>query len=83
MIPMFARMLTFIVFVSVSIGVPLVGQAALPDPFIYDTRLIGISTISGAPYGTLQTAFRTGNTPTLQTSVYTRGTTPFVSVEED
>lgn len=57
---------------------PLVGRAALPDPFFYDTRLIGMPNIY---YGKPQTAVRVGNAPTLQTSVYTQGITPFVSVD--
>lgn len=60
---------------------PFFASAGVPDPFIYDTRLIGLPMIVGASYGTYQTAVRVGNTPTLQTSVHTFSSIPLVSTD--
>ena len=58
---------------------PLIGHAAVPDPFIYGVRFIGMPPIIGAPYGTLQTALRSGDAPTLQVFVHSNFSVPLIS----
>lgn len=60
---------------------PLIGHAAVPDPFIYGVRFIGMPPIIGAPYGTLQTALRSGDAPTLQVFVHSNFSVPLISAD--
>ncbi len=66
-----------VVMMLLIMGMPLVGHASVPDPFIYGPRLIGMLVTQ---YPSLQTAVRVGNTPTLQVFVHSNfGTPPKVS----
>ena len=51
----------------------MAASAAVPEPFIYQSRLTGMPSIyPNAPYGTIQTAVRAGNAPTLQVFVHSQ-----------
>lgn len=70
--PMRARMLISAVAIIVAFA-PVAASAAVPEPFIYQTRLTGMLSIyPNAPYGTIQTAVRAGNAPTLQVFVHSQ-----------
>lgn len=61
---------------------PLVGHAAVPDFFIYQPRLLGMSAIPSTAFGTVQTAVRAGDTPTFQVLVHhMNGDIPSVSAD--
>ncbi|MDE1919793.1 MAG: hypothetical protein KGH56_03860 [Patescibacteria group bacterium] len=74
-----AHTLVMVIIVSLCLNVPLVGRAAVSDPFIYHSNLIGMPTIPGASYGTFQTAVRFGDTPTLRVLVHSDYAAPSVS----
>ena len=62
-------------------GIPSIGYAAVPDPFTYSSRLIGMRQIPGTSYGTFNTAVRAGDTPTLQVYVHSNNGVPSVSAD--
>ncbi|MDO8407666.1 MAG: hypothetical protein Q7S95_00305 [bacterium] len=50
--------------------VPMAASAAVPEPFIYSSQLIGMPPIPGTLYGTLQSAVRAEDAPTLRVLVH-------------
>jgi len=63
----------FLTLTMVAAFIPMAANAAVPEPFIYQSRLIGMPSIyPNAPYGTIQTAVRAGNAPTLQVYVHSQ-----------
>lgn len=66
--------------VMLFMSTPLIGHAAVPEPFTYSSRLIGMRQIPGT-LGAVTTAVRTGDAPTLQVYVHSDNGAPSVSAD--
>ena len=65
-----------------TVAVPPAAYAAIPEPFIDDLPFLALPSIPGAPYGTYQTALRTGNSLIFQVDVHSsKASAPVVSID--